>query len=278
MTLIAFGTLQWWLGEKATIPIRIATQRTIWSASWFAFFISGAFFLFIYFVPIYFQAVKGVTALQSGIDLIPLILANAATVIASGFAVSRLGYVNPFCYASIIFTAVGSGLLMTMTADTSTGKWIGYQILFGVGCGLGFQQPPTAAQAALRFQDLPVGIATTLFSRSLGCALFIVVGNNILDSKLLEGLEAGAFPGVDPEAVLAGGATALRAIVPSGILGAVVDVYDKALQKTFQVGLIISCIAVVGVVFIEWKSVRAEKGAAARVEAGEKGLAVEDEK
>jgi len=256
VTLIAFASLQWWLGEGATIPVRIATQRTIWSASWFAFFLSGAFFLFIYFLPIYFQAIKGATALQSGIDNLPLILSNVIVVIISGVAVSKLGYVNPFCYASVVFTAVGSGMLMTVTAETNT---VGYQILFGLGCGLGFQQPPNAAQAVLPFKDLPIGIAITLFFRNFGTSLFVTIGNNVLDGELLRGLKARALPGVDPEAVLAAGATSFRSIVPSSVLVAVVDVYDKALQKTFRVGLIISCIAVIGAAFIEWKSVRGKK-------------------
>lgn len=139
--LIAFLLLQWRLGEAATIPPRIVTQSMICSASWFAFFISGAFFLFIYFLPIYFQALKGLTALRSGIDNLPLILANVIVVIVSGFAVSRLGYINPFCRGSMVFAAIGSGLLTTVSIDTNTAS---YQILFGIGSRLGFQQPPNA--------------------------------------------------------------------------------------------------------------------------------------
>ena len=228
----------------------------IWSASWFAFFISGAFFLFIYFLPIYFQALKGSTALRSGIDNLPLILANVIVVIVSGFAVSRVGYINPFCLGSVVFAAVGSGLLTTVSIDTNT---VGYQILFGIGSGLGFQQPPSAPQAVLPFKDLPIGIAITLFGRNFGSSLFVSVGNNILDSNLLSGLKARAIPGVDPEAVLEAGATEFRSVVPASALPAVLDVYKKALQKTFQVGLIVSCIAVIGASLIEWKSVKGKK-------------------
>ena len=258
--LIAFANVQWWLGEGATIPVRILTQRTIWSASWFAFFLSGAFFLFIYFIPIYFQAIKGTTALQSGIDNLPLILSNVILAVGSGVLVSKWGYVNPFILASVLFAAVGSGLLMTMNADTNTGKWIGYQILFGLGSGMGFQQPPIAVQTVLAFKDIPVGIAITLFFRNFGTALFITTGNNILDGELLQGLRALALPSVSPEGVLAAGATSFRSVVPSSDLFAVVNVYVQALQKTFQVGLIVSCIAVIGAVLVEWKSVKGKKG------------------
>ena len=259
ITLIAFAGVQVWLGEGATIPPRIATQRTIWSASWFAFFLTGGYFLFIYFVPIYFQAIKGSTALQSGIDNVPRLLANVLTIIVSGVGVSKLGYYNPFIYASVVLSSVGSGLLTTLAPDTNASKWIAYQILYGVGSGMGFQQPPNAAQAVLPFKDLPTGIAITLFFRNFGAALFVNAGNNVLNGELLQGLSARALPGVNPEAVLAAGATTFRATVPFQVLDAVVEVYNHALQKTFQVGLIISCLSIVGAGFMEWKSVKTKK-------------------
>lgn len=260
VALVGFIGLQWWLGEEATIPVWIVSHRTIWAASWFAFFLSGAFFLFIYFIPVYFQAIRGDDALQSGIDLLALIIANVVAVLSSGFLVSRWGYVNPFCLAGVVFTAVGSGLLMTLTPTTSTGKWIGYQIIFGLGCGMGFQQPPIAAQTVLQFKDLPVGIAITLFFRNFGTALFITAGNNIMDGALLRGLNARAIPGVEPHDVVEAGSTSFRSLVPESSLAAVLEVYDHAIQQTFRLGLILACISVIGAVSIQWKSVKKEKG------------------
>jgi hypothetical protein len=261
VTMLSFAVLQWRLGDGATIPFRIIRQRSIWAASWFGFFLSGAFFSFICFLPIYFQAIQGVSALQSGIDNLPLILANVITTISSGVAVSKLGYITPFCCASAVLASIGSGLLTTLTANTAAGNRIGYQILFGIGCGLGFQQPPNAAQAVLAFKDLPVGIALTIFFRNFGTALFVAAGNNVLDDQLLRGLEASALPGVNPHAVLSAGATSFRSVVPPSVLAAVVAMYEQAVQKTFQAALIISCISVVGAVMIEWKSIKGKKRA-----------------
>ncbi|RYP66677.1 hypothetical protein DL771_007676 [Monosporascus sp. 5C6A] len=221
-----FIALEWWLGENATIPVRIITQRTIWAACWFAFFLSGAFYLFIYFIPIYFQAINGDTALQSSIDNLPMVLSNVILAVISGLGVSKLGYINPFCYASIVFASVGAGLLMTMTSETSTGQWIGYQILFGFGVGLGFQQPPNAPLTVLAFEDLPIGIATTLFARNLGASLFVTTGNSMLGSELRRGFEDLAIPGIDPESLLEAGATSFRSIVPSSSLVAATDVVE----------------------------------------------------
>lgn len=207
-------------------------------------------------MPIYFQAVKGSTALKSGIQNIPRILANVLTIILSGAGVGKWGYYNPFIYASVVLSSIGAGLLMTLTPDTGAGKWIGYQILYGIGSGMGFQQPPNAAQAVLSMADMPTGIAITLFFRHFGAALFINVGNNVLNSELLSGLSARALPGVDAQEVLDLGATSFRTAVPAQYVGAVVDVYSHAIQKTFEVGLIISCLSAIGACFIEWRSMK----------------------
>ncbi|KAF2266559.1 MFS general substrate transporter [Lojkania enalia] len=268
ITLIAFVGVQVWLGEGATIPPRIATQRTMWSASWVSFCISGGYFLFIYFVPIYFQAVKGTTALQSGIDNIPRLLANVLTIMVSGFGVSRFGYYNPFVYASVILSSVGAGMLTTLTPDASAAEWIGYQILYGIGSGMGFQQPPNAAQAVLPIKDMPTGIAVTMFFRHFGAALFVITGNNVLNTKLFQYLSASSTPGVSAEAVVAAGATSFRNVVPSQSLDAVIGMYNHAVQKTFELGTIISSLAVIGAVFMEWKSMKPKKSPLKLVENG----------
>lgn len=53
--------------------------------------------------------------------------------------VGKIGYYLPFSVAGAILIAIGNGLLATLSPSTSTGKWIGYQILIGVGRGIGLQ-------------------------------------------------------------------------------------------------------------------------------------------
>lgn len=55
----------------------------------------------------------------------------------------RLGYYMPFAIASLVFSAVGTGLVSTFRVDTPTDRWVGYQILLGFGTGLGVQMVST---------------------------------------------------------------------------------------------------------------------------------------
>ncbi|ROW05875.1 hypothetical protein VPNG_08036 [Cytospora leucostoma] len=256
VTLLAFVGIQVWLGEKATIPTRIATQRTVWSSSIFTLCLTGAFFVMVYFIPIYFQAVKGVSALQSGIDSIPLIVPQVLALIMAGVLTSKLGYYMPFIYAAVVFSSVGAGLLTTLSPGTSTAKWIGYQILFGFGIGCGFQLPQVAAQTVLPFKDIPTGIAITLFFQSLGGSVMVSAGNNVLNARLTRYITGLRLQGVDAERVIDAGATAWHGVVPAESIGVVTDLYSKALRDTFRVGLIMVCLTCIGAVFMEWVSVK----------------------
>lgn len=186
MLLVLFVGVQIWMGEQATVPPRIAAQRTIAFSSVFSVFLGGAFFLLIYFLPIWFQAIRGVSALQSGIDSIPLILTMTVGIMVSGGLTTNFGYYMPYVYANVVLTSVGTGLITTLTPGTGTGKWIGYQIVFGFGYGLAFQLPQIAAQAVLPLADVAQGVAITFFAETLGGALFVSVGNNIFNNELVQ--------------------------------------------------------------------------------------------
>jgi hypothetical protein len=56
---------------------------------------------------------------------------------ANSREVQRLGYYLPWFLAAATFGSVGFGLLSTLSAHTSTAKWIGYLILNGVARGMG---------------------------------------------------------------------------------------------------------------------------------------------
>ena len=49
-------------------------KRSMASAAWFSFTLGSFFLLLIYFLPIWFQAVKGASAVKSGIMNLPMVL------------------------------------------------------------------------------------------------------------------------------------------------------------------------------------------------------------
>ncbi|KAI4763429.1 MFS transporter [Aureobasidium sp. EXF-3400] len=253
-----FISIQFYVGERATIPPRIIKQRSVAASAWFGVSLGAAFFLFVYYLPIWFQAIKGVSATKSGIMSLPLILGVVICSVVAGGLVTTFGYYAPFMIASSVLMAIGAGLLTTFKVNTGHAEWIGYQALFGIGVGLGMQQILIAVQTALPAADIPTGTAIVMFFQTLGGALFISVGQNVFTNKLVSGLKA-AVPDLDPAIVLRTGATELKSAIGEQYRAGVLRAYNDALTNSYYVAVALATLSIVGSLAVEWKSVKGKK-------------------
>ncbi|KAJ6097002.1 MFS toxin efflux pump [Penicillium sp. IBT 16267x] len=246
---------------RATLPPSILKQRTIWSAALFAFFFSGGFFLLVYYVPIYFQSVKGSSAMNSGLQVLPFMLATVVSSVVVGAMVTAVGYYTPFLIISTAIAVIGAGLMTLYNVNISNGKWIGYQIVVGAGIGAGLQIPMTAVQTVLKPEDIPVGTAAVMFFQTLGGAIFIAVGQSVFQNGLIAGISAHTA-GVDPSAIISAGATEMRNVLSTlgrlDQLDGVIQAYMNGLRDTYRVSLALMIAAFVAACFLEWKSVKTD--------------------
>ncbi|OAQ57807.2 MFS transporter [Pochonia chlamydosporia 170] len=248
-----------WLKEKATVPPRVFLNRTVWSCAFFGTCLGASFFVVLYYLPIWFQAVKGTSAIQSGIKNIPMILSVVIFSIISGGLVTTLGYYTPFMIASAILMSVGAGMLSTFDVDTGVAHWIGYQIIFGIGVGLGMQQAMVAIQASVAGADVAIGTAIIIFSQTLGGALFICVAQNVFQNKLVSNIADAHITGLNPASVVSVGATQVQTLIPTKFLPAVLHAYNGAVTNTFYVSAAMAALSLVGAVAAPWNSVKDKK-------------------
>lgn len=252
---------QVWRGENATVPGRIVKQRSMIFASFNNWCMGGAFFLLLYYVPIWFQAIKGDSAIKSGIHGLPMVLTMTTVILISGLAISRLGHYAPFMIASSILGSVGSGLMTTWKPTTGAAKWISYEALFGLGIGMGWQQPLLIVQTVLEKKDIPVGTAVMMTWKLLGGAVFVSVGSSVFENRFLNNL-ATTVPSVNAATVLKAGATELRKVLSPTVIDQVVTAYNGAVTQTFYISVGLCSLAIVGAFGVEWKSVTTKKAPA----------------
>ncbi|GKT40974.1 efflux pump aflT [Colletotrichum spaethianum] len=273
--LVSFVGIQILLPETATVPPRIMRNRSIAFASWAAFSIGGQMMIFAYFIPIYFQAIQGVSAVDSGIRTLPLVLSMTVFAGVSGGIITRTGYYTPVMLVGTCIMAIGAGLLTTLQVDTGAAKWAGYQVIYGVGMGMCFQAPNLAAQTVLKMKDVPVGASIMFFSQTLGGAIFISVGQNVLNNELVKRIRG--LPGLEGVNLQGSGATTLTEL-PAAVRGPVLVAYNDALRVVFIVGLVLVCSVIIGGAGMEWKSVKTGEQARIKakqdLEAAEAGAAV----
>jgi EmrB/QacA subfamily drug resistance transporter len=255
---IGFVAIQWWKQENATVPPRVFMNRNVWGGALFGAMLGAAFFVMVYYLPIWFQAVKGVSATKSGIMNLPVILGLVVISMLAGGLVTAVGYYTPFMLISAVLMAIGSGLLTTFETDTKSPQWIGYQFIFGAGVGFGMQQTLVAVQTVLPAADVPIGTAIMMFSQTLGGALFISVAQNVFTNQLIKNLKT-VVPDLDPSIVLVVGATELKNQIEQRYLPGVLSAYNLALTQTFYVSVATATMSIVGAAFVQWKSMKGKK-------------------
>lgn len=253
--MLVFIYIQYKMGDNATVPPRIFLQRTVWASCLFEFFTGACFLQSMYFLPIWFQAVKDATAIESGIRNIPMLFGVVLFSVLAGGVVTWWGYYTPFMIAGAILMPIGYGLMSTFTPKSGAAAWIVYQIIAGAGVGIGMQQPLIAVQVVLDQADVPTGTAMVIFHQSLGGALFVSAGQTIFNDKLAEAIVKYA-PLEKVEMVVQAGAAGFRDMVQPESLVGVVKSFNEALNFSFYLATATASAAIIGAVFTEWKSVK----------------------
>ncbi|KKK22058.1 hypothetical protein P175DRAFT_0503065 [Aspergillus ochraceoroseus IBT 24754] len=252
---IVFLIIQYRQGESAIVPPRIISDRTVCLCCLFNFCLGSSFIGSIYFLPIWFQAVKGVSAVQSGLMNLPLLISVVIFCAITGGLVSLIGYYTPFLFLSAALLGIGYGLMTTFQLNSPPSIWIGYQVIAGIGIGFGMQQPVTAVQAALESRDVPVGTVLVTFMETIGGSIFVLADENIFRKELVKNLHE-YIPSLDPNVILSTGASSIRAVVDSADLAPVLFSYNNAITSTFVVCSLLSIPAFLGALMMKWKNIK----------------------
>ncbi|KDQ20414.1 hypothetical protein BOTBODRAFT_183202 [Botryobasidium botryosum FD-172 SS1] len=236
-TFVVFGVLvilfvlwQRYKGDKALLPLSLFRRLTIVGCCICAFSTRMAFFTAVYYLPLYFQVVKGHSAIKSGIDLLPLVLAVVSTFAAGSFIVSKTGRVWHILLLGPLVGAICFGLLNTMDEDTGWGKLIGLQIGVGIGVGCTLQNAVLAAQAAVHKELVSQASALVTFSSFIGGILGVSIAGTIFQNKLASGLLQ--FAPEAPYALLRHSIEAI-ATLPANQKAGAIHAYVEALKLVF---------------------------------------------
>ena len=125
---IAFIAAQIWRGDKGTVPPKIFTQRSMLAASVANVGLGRTIVGYSFYLPIWFQAIKGDSPQNSGLSLLGFLLSVVVFVMFSGIGTTVLGYFTPFMMIGGAILIVGGALISTFEVETGSAIWIGYQV------------------------------------------------------------------------------------------------------------------------------------------------------
>ncbi|KAI3318679.1 major facilitator superfamily domain-containing protein [Xylariaceae sp. AK1471] len=252
--LITWICWQVHLGPKATIPASVVSQRSMAFASWYSFAQGGVNFGVLYYVPLWFQAVRGASPLQSGLDTVVFVAGQTVVLLILGYILTKGGYSAPFMIACVAVVSTAIGLFTTWTSHATNGQVFGFLVLYGIGQGLGWQQPTLIAQTMLPAVDISTGTALSNVCKLLGGTISSSIGQTLFNNKFKE-LVISRIPSVNVDLLAQVGAGELRSKLDASLVPIVSAAYNDALKNVWWMLLAFSLAALPGALGVEWRSV-----------------------
>ncbi|WDK20352.1 major facilitator superfamily transporter [Colletotrichum graminicola] len=225
-----------------TVPLHLFSNRTSLSVMFITFFHGTTTIWQLYFMPVYFQGVLGSSPSRSGLQILATVLAILPGAAVGGGLMSKLGRYKPIHYVSWAITLVGLGLFTLLDRDSSTGEWVGFQIVYSMGAGMLIPTLLPAFLAPLSESDTALATATWSFVRSFSMVWGTAIPATIFNIRSDE-LAAKLVQDVTTRAAMSKGqayehaTSAFLATLPPAVRDTVTQVFAQSLRLTWLVSL-----------------------------------------
>jgi len=199
------------------VPLGLFASRIVVAAVITRGLAAMAMFGTLAFVPLFVQAVIGLSATRSGAILVPFVLGWVALSAISARLVLRVGYRGVVITGMVCLSA--AFLLMTAWGvELSVVGAMRDVLLAGIGMGLVIVPMLIAVQSAVSRSDLGLVTSVTQFFMSIGGAVGVSVMGTVMAQRLAAGRPlVDALHGVFVTGlVVCAGALAAAFLVPSG--------------------------------------------------------------
>ncbi|KAI0203708.1 major facilitator superfamily domain-containing protein [Astrocystis sublimbata] len=201
----------------------------------------------IYFLPIYFQGVKGTTPLISGVDTLPYNAFLIPAAMLAGGLMSKFGIYKLLHHIGFGFLALGLGLFSILTARSPTVLWVVFQLFTAIGQGCLATTILPGIQAALPSSDIAVATGMYAFLRSFGFVWGVTIPSIIFNSVVASNLFMISDPVVRTKLsdarAYSGASDIYRTDLPEAVQLEVKGVYVAALAAVWYAA---AALAIVG--------------------------------
>jgi EmrB/QacA subfamily drug resistance transporter len=187
--LAAFVIVELWVAKVPLLDLRLYRNRIFLNASLLSYVAILALFGAEFLLPIYLQALRGRSALETGLILLPMALSSGILLMLSGRIYDRIGP-RPLVVLGFAILSVNTWQLSQVQAGTSM-QWIMFLLfLRGLALGLTAQTTMVAALSQVPMHDLPRGSSLNNAARNVVQALGVALLATVLASTLSPAVKA----------------------------------------------------------------------------------------
>ncbi|PVH91647.1 MFS general substrate transporter [Periconia macrospinosa] len=235
VTLILFHAYEAspWVKEPL-LPPHLFGNRTS-AISFYATFIQSLMFVWvIYFLPVYFQAVLGSSPNRAGVQLLPTVIGIVPFAGIGAAFIEKVGKYRPIHLVGMALMAIGTGTFALLNEKSSTGVWVGLQILQVAGFAVITPALLPAVQAPLSDKDNASSTAAWAYIRSYGAIWGITVPvaifNNQFEQRLYKISDPVVRSTVSGGNAYAHGTKEFMSTLPSQVRSETVTVFVESLR------------------------------------------------
>jgi MFS family permease len=179
-----------WKATLPMMPLDMFKRPSVAAMLAQSFLFGASYFSCLYYLPLYFQNVKGLSPLMSAVVFLALVIPQSAASIVAGFYMSKFNRYIEVVWWGFGIWSVGSGLMIMCDENTNLGLVAFFLVLTGCGTGSIFQPTLVALQAHCPKEQRAVVTSNRNTLRSLGAAVSIAVSGALLANTLRRSLPA----------------------------------------------------------------------------------------
>jgi EmrB/QacA subfamily drug resistance transporter len=157
------------------LPLRLFHDRAFVTVTAGLFVATLSLFAAIVFLPLFLQLVTGASALDSGLNMLPLLVASGLSTTVAGLLMSRTGRYKVFPVVGLAAMAAGLLLFSTLGAGSSRATAAAFMVVFGIGFGMVTQILVVAIQNGVEPREIGTATAAANLFRALGGSLGVAV-------------------------------------------------------------------------------------------------------
>ena len=189
--LLAFIYVEDRVADEPIIPVRLLMNQSVLAACLTNWFGTMSVFALIYYGPVYFQVVRGISATGAGTLFIPQAVGAAVGSLGSGFIMRLTGkywWLNVFIQTLMVVAA--SLILATFNATVHEVTPFIYLFLNGTGYGSLLTITLISLIAAVDHKYQAVITSASYAFRSTGSTIGITIASAVFQNLLKKGLYA----------------------------------------------------------------------------------------
>jgi predicted MFS family arabinose efflux permease len=236
---IVFVLVERYVASHPFAPFRIILNRSLFACYLCNFFSFGGWLAALFFIPLYWQVIGGLSASQAGLLLVPCIFCGVSGSLFSGFYMKKTGryyWITGTAYATLV---LGHGLIFLFAGVIMTSIPV---IVIGTcmcsfANGIGVTTTLVGLLANAKHKDQAVATACSYLFRALGSVFGVSMCATAFNQTLRGSLQVALRDDADAEEIAARVRASLayfRGLEP-GLQELVRDCYERSTRAALGV-------------------------------------------